>query len=175
MSREAVISGLCEPARLLAALPGGGSFRLLAAPRSTFFSTTRSLFTVAQARRSASFEDTPRFSQPSSICSACRFLLTRITGLVAFRHRFPPTWLRVLLQLNLRMCRGRVGYASRGPGGVHAGRLRLRQRLRPWPMRKRRQDALQRVRSMAAGLACAVPKQPAWQPNVRGMCRNSHR
>jgi hypothetical protein len=35
-----------------------------------------SLLTVAQARRAASFEDVPRFSYPSSMCSARRFCLS---------------------------------------------------------------------------------------------------
>ena len=42
-------------------------------PEPLFLPPPVSLFTVAQARRSASFRDTPRFSYPSSICSAWRF------------------------------------------------------------------------------------------------------
>jgi hypothetical protein len=44
-------------------------------PDPLFFPPPVSLFTVAQARRSASFRETPRFSYPSSICSAWRFCL----------------------------------------------------------------------------------------------------
>ena len=44
-------------------------------PEPLFLPPPVSLFTVAQARRSASFRDTPRFSYPSSICSAWRFCL----------------------------------------------------------------------------------------------------
>jgi hypothetical protein len=44
-------------------------------PEPLFFPPPVSLFTVAQARRSASFRDAPRFSYPSSICSAWRFCL----------------------------------------------------------------------------------------------------
>jgi hypothetical protein len=44
-------------------------------PDPLFFPPPVSLFTVAQARRSASPRDTPRFSYPSSICSAWRFCL----------------------------------------------------------------------------------------------------
>jgi hypothetical protein len=44
-------------------------------PDPLFFPPPVSLFTVAQARRSASFRDAPRFSYPSSICSAWRFCL----------------------------------------------------------------------------------------------------
>ena len=44
-------------------------------PDPLFLPPPVSLFTVAQARRSASPRETPRFSYPSSICSACRFCL----------------------------------------------------------------------------------------------------
>jgi len=44
-------------------------------PDPLFFPPPVSLFTVAQARRSASRRETPRFSYPSSICSAWRFCL----------------------------------------------------------------------------------------------------
>jgi hypothetical protein len=44
-------------------------------PEPLFFPPPVSLFTVAQARLSASRPDTPRFSYPSSICSAWRFCL----------------------------------------------------------------------------------------------------
>jgi hypothetical protein len=44
-------------------------------PEPLFLPPPVSLFTVAQARRAASPRDTPRFSYPSSICSACRFCL----------------------------------------------------------------------------------------------------
>jgi hypothetical protein len=42
-------------------------------PDPLFFPPPVSLFTVAQARRSASLRDAPRFSYPSSMCSAWRF------------------------------------------------------------------------------------------------------
>ena len=42
-------------------------------PVPLFFPPPVILFTVAQARASAVFFDTPRFSYPSSMCSACRF------------------------------------------------------------------------------------------------------
>jgi len=44
-------------------------------PDPLFFPPPSSLFTVAQARRSASRRETPRFSYPSSMCSAFRFCL----------------------------------------------------------------------------------------------------
>jgi hypothetical protein len=44
-------------------------------PDPLFLPPSVSLFTVAQARRSASPRETPRFSYPSSICSAWRFCL----------------------------------------------------------------------------------------------------
>jgi hypothetical protein len=44
-------------------------------PDPLFFPPPSSLFTVAQARRAASPRETPRFSYPSSICSALRFCL----------------------------------------------------------------------------------------------------
>src|SRR5689334_10435446 len=44
-------------------------------PCPLFFPPPVSLLTVAQARRSASPLDTPRFSYPSSMCSAWRFCL----------------------------------------------------------------------------------------------------
>src|SRR5690349_3768611 len=44
-------------------------------PDPLFLPPPVSLFTVAHARRSASPRETPRFSYPSSICSACRFCL----------------------------------------------------------------------------------------------------
>jgi hypothetical protein len=44
-------------------------------PDPLCFPPPSSLFTVAQARRSASRRETPRFSYPSSICSAFRFCL----------------------------------------------------------------------------------------------------
>ena len=44
-------------------------------PEPLFFPPPVSLFTVAQARRSASSRPTPRFSYPSSMCSAWRFCL----------------------------------------------------------------------------------------------------
>jgi hypothetical protein len=44
-------------------------------PEPLFLPPPVSLFTVAQARRSASPRETPRFSYPSSICSAWRFCL----------------------------------------------------------------------------------------------------
>ena len=44
-------------------------------PEPLFLPPPVSLFTVAQARRSASLRETPRFSYPSSICSAWRFCL----------------------------------------------------------------------------------------------------
>jgi hypothetical protein len=42
-------------------------------PDPPFFPPPSCLLTVAHARRSASLSDTPRFSYPSSICSALRF------------------------------------------------------------------------------------------------------
>lgn len=45
-------------------------------PDPLFLPPPSSLFTVAQARRSASRRDTPRFSYPSSMCSAFRFCLS---------------------------------------------------------------------------------------------------
>ena len=50
-------------------------FVFLPRPEPLFLPPPVSLFTVAQARRSASFRDVPRFSYPSSICSAWRFCL----------------------------------------------------------------------------------------------------
>jgi hypothetical protein len=44
-------------------------------PDPLFLPPLSSLFTVAQARRSASLRDTPRSSYPSSMCSARRFCL----------------------------------------------------------------------------------------------------
>ena len=44
-------------------------------PEPLFFPPPVSLFTVAQARRSASSRPTPRSSYPSSMCSAMRFCL----------------------------------------------------------------------------------------------------
>jgi hypothetical protein len=44
-------------------------------PAPLFFPPPVSLFTVAQARRSASSRPTPRSSYPSSMCSAMRFCL----------------------------------------------------------------------------------------------------
>jgi len=44
-------------------------------PDPLFLPPPSSLFTVAQARRAASPPDTPRFSYPSSMCSALRFCL----------------------------------------------------------------------------------------------------
>jgi hypothetical protein len=44
-------------------------------PDPLFFPPPVSLFTVAHARRSASFFPTPRLSYESSMCSACRFCL----------------------------------------------------------------------------------------------------
>jgi hypothetical protein len=45
-------------------------------PDPLFFPPLSSLFTVAQARRSASLRDTPRSSYPSSMRSARRFCLS---------------------------------------------------------------------------------------------------
>jgi len=45
-------------------------------PEPLFFPPPVSLFTVAHARRSASFFGVPRFSYPFSMCSACRFCLS---------------------------------------------------------------------------------------------------
>src|SRR4026209_285739 len=42
-------------------------------PEPLFLPPPSSLFTVAQARRAASPRETPRFSYPSSMCSALRF------------------------------------------------------------------------------------------------------
>jgi hypothetical protein len=42
-------------------------------PEPLFLPPLSDLFTVAHARFSASFFETPRFSYPSSICSAFRF------------------------------------------------------------------------------------------------------
>ena len=44
-------------------------------PEPLFLPPPVSLFTVAQARRADSPRPTPRFSYPSSMCSACRFCL----------------------------------------------------------------------------------------------------
>lgn len=44
-------------------------------PEPPFLPPPSCLLTVAQARRSASFVETPRFSYPSSMCSALRFCL----------------------------------------------------------------------------------------------------
>jgi hypothetical protein len=49
--------------------------REAARPDPLFLPPPSSLFTVAQARRSASRRETPRFSYPSSMCSAFRFCL----------------------------------------------------------------------------------------------------
>src|SRR5690349_17413035 len=50
-------------------------FSFLPRPEPLFLPPPLSLFTVAQARRAASFEPVPRFSYPSSMCSALRFCL----------------------------------------------------------------------------------------------------
>jgi hypothetical protein len=63
------------------ALPLGPPFReellvlFFPRPDPLFLPPPSSLFTVAQARRSASRRDTPRFSYPSSMCSAFRCCL----------------------------------------------------------------------------------------------------
>src|SRR4051812_21972816 len=51
-------------------LRDGAWFSGLPRPEPDFLPPPVSLLTVAQARRSASFSDTPRSSYPSSICSA---------------------------------------------------------------------------------------------------------
>jgi hypothetical protein len=58
--------------------PFRDALRLLFLPRPDplFLPPLSSLFTVAQARRSASRRDTPRDSYPSSMCSARRFCLS---------------------------------------------------------------------------------------------------
>src|SRR5439155_6999339 len=48
-------------------------FSFLPRPEPLFFPPPDSLFTVAQARRAASLLPVPRFSYPSSMCSARRF------------------------------------------------------------------------------------------------------
>jgi hypothetical protein len=48
-------------------------FAFLPRPEPLFLPPPVSLFTVAHARRAASPRETPRFSYPSSICSAWRF------------------------------------------------------------------------------------------------------
>jgi hypothetical protein len=53
----------------------GSLFTGLPTPDPDFFPPPVILLTVAQARRSASSSETPRFSYPSSMCSACRFCL----------------------------------------------------------------------------------------------------
>ena len=50
-------------------------FAFLPRPEPLFLPPPVSLFTVAHARRAASPRETPRFSYPSSICSAWRFCL----------------------------------------------------------------------------------------------------
>ncbi|WP_437570610.1 hypothetical protein [Sorangium sp. So ce542] len=54
----------------------GSLFTGLPTPEPDFFPPPVILLTVAQARRSASPSDKPRFSYPSSMCSACRFCLS---------------------------------------------------------------------------------------------------
>ena len=51
-------------------------FIALPRPEPLFLPPPVSLLTVAQARRSASSLDVPRFSYPSSMCSAIRFCLS---------------------------------------------------------------------------------------------------
>ena len=50
-------------------------FTFLPRPEPLFFPPPVIAFTVAQALASAVFFDAPRFSYPSSMCSACRFCL----------------------------------------------------------------------------------------------------
>src|SRR5213078_4627077 len=57
-------------------------FSFFPRPDPLFFPPPVSLFTVAQARRSASLLDVPRFSYPSSMCSALRFCLLEYFALL---------------------------------------------------------------------------------------------
>jgi hypothetical protein len=50
-------------------------FSFFPRPDPLFFPPPLDLFTVAQARASAVFFETPRFSYPSSMCFALRFCL----------------------------------------------------------------------------------------------------
>src|SRR5687767_14563201 len=59
-------------------------------PLPDFLPPPLSLFTVAHARRSASFSDTPRFSYPSSMCSAWRFCLSVYAPLSPLGINYPP-------------------------------------------------------------------------------------
>jgi hypothetical protein len=51
----------------------GARFTFFPRPEPLFFPPPVSSFTVAQARRAASFREVPRFRYPSSMCRACRF------------------------------------------------------------------------------------------------------
>src|SRR3954464_9960879 len=64
-------------------------------PLPLFLPPLSLLFTVAQARRSASFLLVPRFSYPSSMCSAFRFCFDVYFFLLPRAIIVPPSSLRI--------------------------------------------------------------------------------